>query len=72
MTAPVLMLVAGADQATPVSESQAFAARLTDAGKDVELHVFDGAPHSFFDRSFAQHAADCADAWERIKSFVAA
>jgi carboxymethylenebutenolidase len=67
---PVLMLVAGADQATPVSESQDFAATLEKAGKDVEIHVYDGAPHSFFDRSFDDHADACADAWRRMLAFV--
>ena len=68
--APVLMLVAGDDAATPVEVSQALADRLSAAGKDVELHVFDGAPHSFFDRSFADHAQACTQAWQDILGFV--
>jgi carboxymethylenebutenolidase len=32
--------------------------------------VYDGAPHSFFDRSFADHAEACSDAWTRILDFT--
>ena len=57
------MLIAGADKATPVEESLALADRLRAKGADVETHVFDGAPHSFFDRSFGEHRQACEDAW---------
>jgi carboxymethylenebutenolidase len=32
--------------------------------------VYDGAPHSFFDRRFEEYAAQSADAWERVLAFV--
>ncbi len=67
---PLLMLIAGADH-TPPEQFQAVAARLTADGKDVELQVYDGAPHSFFDRAFAQWESACTDAWERILDFTA-
>lgn len=67
---PVLMLVAGDDAATPVEESVALARRLEKAGAQVELAVYDGAPHSFFDRSFADHGEACADAWRRMLAFL--
>ncbi len=70
LRSPLLMLIAGADQATPVEEVSALAQRLRDAGNDVESHVYPGAPHSFFDRTFADHADACADAWERMLAFV--
>jgi carboxymethylenebutenolidase len=70
--APILMLVAGADAATPVDVSLDLARSLEKAGKEVETHVYDGAPHSFFDRSFAEHEAACADAWQRLLGFVEA
>jgi carboxymethylenebutenolidase len=69
--APVLMLVAGADRAIPVEDARDFAATLEKAGKDVELHVYEDAPHSFFDRSYGEHAEACADAWRRMLTFVA-
>ena len=67
---PVLMLVAGADQATPVPDSLAAADLLRAKGCQVETHVFDGAPHSFFDRSFGEHAKDCEEAWRLLLGFA--
>lgn len=71
LQAPLLMLVAGADAAIPLADTASLAAA---AGErvDVERVVFDGAPHSFFDRSFAEHEADCARAWQVIGQFVEA
>jgi carboxymethylenebutenolidase len=68
--APVLMLIAGADRATPVEDSLALADRLRARGAEVETHVFDGAPHSFFDRAFAEHARAYEDAWRFLLGFV--
>jgi carboxymethylenebutenolidase len=67
---PVLMLIAGDDRATPVAESLAAADAVRAHGGDVEVHVYEGAPHSFFDRSFADHTEACADAWTRILAFT--
>ena len=49
----------------------AFDAALTAAGVEHELVVYDGAPHSFFDRKFEEHADASADAWERVLAFIA-
>ena len=68
--APVLMMVAGADRATPVEDSLALADRLRAKGAEVETHVFDGAPHSFFDRGFAEHQQAYDDAWRFLLRFV--
>lgn len=70
MAAPLLMLVAGSDRATPVEESEAMAARVRQAGGEAEMHVYDGAPHSFFDKAFADWEAACTDAWRRILDFT--
>jgi carboxymethylenebutenolidase len=67
---PTLMLIAGADHATPVEESLALAATMRAAGADVETAVYDGAPHSFFDRASAEWQDACADAWERVLAFT--
>jgi carboxymethylenebutenolidase len=69
--APVLALYGGADQGIPPEAVQQFDAALNAAGVTHETRVYDGAPHSFFDRSQEQFADASADAWERIKSFVA-
>ncbi len=70
MTAPVLVLAAGADQATSPEENAAFDRALTDAGVDHELVEYAGAPHSFFDRTYADWGDACSDAWTRMLAFV--
>jgi carboxymethylenebutenolidase len=63
---PTLMLIAGADQATPTEDQLALADTMRAAGAEVETAVYDGAPHSFFDRASAEWQDACADAWRRI------
>jgi carboxymethylenebutenolidase len=70
MTAPLLILAAGADAATSPEENAAFDRALSDAGVDHEFVEYAGAPHSFFDRSFAQWEEACSDAWKRMLGFV--
>jgi carboxymethylenebutenolidase len=69
MKAPLLMLIAGADF-TPQEAFHAFDKKLTEAGVPHEMHIYEGAPHSFFDRSFDQWKEACDDAWRRILAFV--
>ena len=69
MTAPLLMLVAGADAHIPVEDTRQVAEA---APVEAEFVVFDGMPHSFFDRTSPEHADACREAWERIAAFVAA
>ncbi|RBY90442.1 dienelactone hydrolase family protein [Blastococcus sp. TBT05-19] len=63
---PTVVLIAGADTATPVEDQQALAERMRAAGADVDAVVYDGAPHSFFDRSSEDWAEACRDAWEHV------
>jgi carboxymethylenebutenolidase len=70
MTAPLLILAAGADAATSPQENASFDRTLTDAGVEHEFVEYPGAPHSFFDRSFAQWEPACSDAWNRMLGFV--
>jgi len=63
---PTLMLIAGGDAVTPVDDQLALADTMRAAGAEVETAVYDGAPHSFFDRAFGEWADACADAWQRI------
>ena len=70
MKAPLLLLVAGADAATPPEAFIEFDHQLTKAKVSHEMHVYDGAPHSFFDRTFAQWKDACDDAWRRMLAFV--
>ena len=68
---PLLGLFGGADQAIPVDQVEQFDARLTETGLDHEIHVYPGAPHSFFDRRFEDYAEACEDAWRRMLGFLA-
>ena len=68
--APILALMGGADQGIPREEVDAFDRALAVAGVEHEVVVYDGAPHSFFDRRYEEHAEASADAWGRVLSFV--
>jgi len=70
MKAPLLVLVAGADGATTPEQSREFDRMLSEAKVPHESHVYEGAPHSFFDRTFAQWKDACDDAWRRMLDFV--
>jgi carboxymethylenebutenolidase len=68
--APILALQAGDDQNITKVENDAFEAALTEAGVDHEIVVYDGAPHSFFDRKQEQFADASEDAWNRTLRFI--
>jgi carboxymethylenebutenolidase len=70
MTAPLLLLMAGADENISPAEAAALAEQVRARGLRADVHVYEGAPHSFFDRSFAEHRGACDDAWRRILEFV--
>jgi carboxymethylenebutenolidase len=71
LDAPILALQAGVDQGITPELNASFERALADAGVDHELVVYEGAPHSFFDRSQEQFADASADAWERVLAFIA-
>jgi carboxymethylenebutenolidase len=68
--APLLILLGGADENIPAESFDPLVATLRPRGIDVQLHVYDGAPHSFFDRSFTDHREACADSWLRVVDFI--
>jgi carboxymethylenebutenolidase len=68
--APILALQAGADQNITAEHNAAFEAALKDAGVDHELIMYEGAPHSFFDRKQEEFADASQDAWRRTLEFV--
>jgi carboxymethylenebutenolidase len=68
--APILALMGGADQGIPVEDVRAFEDALEEAGVLHEVVVYDGAPHSFFDRKFEEHADASGDAWNRVVAFI--
>ncbi len=63
---PTVMLIAGDDKATPVEDQLALAGTMRAAGADVDAAVYDGAPHSFFDRAYGDWSDACRDAWEHV------
>lgn len=67
---PVLGLFGGADASIPAEDIEAFRQTMDSAGVRSEIVVYDGAPHSFFDRGFDQFRNECDDAWRRILAFV--
>jgi carboxymethylenebutenolidase len=69
---PVLGLFGAADQGIPVADVEAFSKALGEAGIGNEMQVYDGAPHSFFDRAYEQFADACDDAWTRMLGFIKA
>jgi carboxymethylenebutenolidase len=69
MKAPLLMLIAGADF-TPQEAFHEFDKKLTEAKVPHEMHIYEGAPHSFFDRTFAEWKDACDDAWRRMLAFI--
>jgi carboxymethylenebutenolidase len=70
MRCPVLGLFGGADQAIPVEDVEGFEQALSAAGVEHEVHVYPGAPHSFFDRRCEEYAEACEDAWRRMLGFL--
>jgi len=69
---PVLALYGGGDPGIPPSAIQEFGQALDRAGVAHESVTYDGAPHSFFDRRQTEFADASADAWRRVREFVAA
>ncbi|MCW3011478.1 MAG: dienelactone hydrolase family protein [Solirubrobacterales bacterium] len=67
---PILALYGGADPLIPPEDVAAFAAALKGTGTPHEIVSYPGAPHSFFDRSSAEHAEASADAWGKVLDFL--
>jgi carboxymethylenebutenolidase len=67
---PVLALFGGADRSISRHDIERFREALDEVGVPSEIVVYDGAPHSFFDRSFEQHRNASDDVWRRVLAFV--
>jgi carboxymethylenebutenolidase len=68
--APVLGLFGGADAMITADGIDSFSKALDAKGLANEMKIYDGAPHSYFDRSFAEHKDACDDSWKRILAFI--
>ena len=70
MKAPLLLMIAGADAATPQEDFVKFDQELTSAGVPHRMVVYERAPHSFFDRRFEEHKAASDDSWRQMLAFI--
>jgi carboxymethylenebutenolidase len=70
MECPILALQAGADQNITAVDNAQFDEALAAAGVEHEVIVYDGAPHSFFDRKQEEFAEASDDAWARVLAFI--
>jgi len=67
---PILALQGGDDPGIPNEESIRLREALDAAGVHNDIVIYDGAPHSFFDRKYDEFAAASADAWNRVLAFI--
>lgn len=67
---PFLGLFGGADQGIPVDQVNTLDENLDKSGVEHEIVIYEGAPHSFFDRRSAEYADASSDAWTRLLAFV--
>ncbi len=72
MACPILALMGGDDPSIPLEQVEQFRVALEEAGTAHEIVVYDGAPHSFFDRHYREYADDSSDAWRRVLEFMEA
>lgn len=70
MKAPLQLMIAGADAATTPEQSVEFERELAKAGVPHEQHIFAGAPHSFFDRTYEQWKDASDRAWRLMLEFI--
>ncbi len=66
----VLGLFGGADRGIKQEYVREFEHALDAGGVENEIVIYEGAPHSFFDRTMGEHRDACDDAWRRILAFV--
>lgn len=67
---PVLAIYGGADEGIPGEARQRFDQAVNRRGVEHDSVVYDGAPHSFFDRHQTEFADASADAWRRVVEFI--
>jgi carboxymethylenebutenolidase len=68
---PILGLMGGADPSIPAADVAGFEAALADADVENEFVIYEGAPHSFFDRKYEEFQEASEDAWLRTLGFIA-
>jgi len=72
LRAPILGIFGAEDRGIPVESVRAFESVLAELGRDVSIHVYDGADHAFANPSGTRYEPTAAeDAWQRTTSFFA-
>ncbi|HEY0372801.1 MAG TPA: dienelactone hydrolase family protein [Thermoanaerobaculia bacterium] len=68
LEAPLLLIYGAEDKGVPAEGGQELEKKLRDLGKDVELVVYPGANHAFFNdtRPEVYNVDAAADAWKRV------
>jgi carboxymethylenebutenolidase len=70
LSAPVLGLFGAQDKGIPLSDVKAFETAAKAAGKNVEIQLYEGAGHAFFNETRPAYNKDAAaDAWKRTLAF---
>lgn len=67
---PVLAMYGGEDEGIPAEDREAFDRALDAAGVEHRSVVYEGAPHSFFDRKATEYAEASAGAWREMLHFM--
>jgi carboxymethylenebutenolidase len=67
---PVLAIYGGADAGIPAEVRDAFDRALDAASVEHRTVVYEGAPHSFFDRKATEFADASAAAWREMLNFM--
>jgi len=70
LSAPILGIFGGADTGIPPEAVSAFDQALTANAVPHEIVTYPGAPHSFFDIGYEEHAEACQDVWLRTIAFL--
>lgn len=72
LDAPLLGHFGGEDQGIPLAGVRAMEATLRELGRDVSVHVYEGAGHAFANPSGQRYQAEAAErAWRRTTEFFA-
>lgn len=72
LEAPFLGIYGAEDSSIPVEQVRRLESTLEELGKDVEVHVYEGAGHAFANPSGDRYAPEPArDAWEKTLAFLA-
>lgn len=72
LDAPLLGIFGAEDSSIPVERVRQLESTLQDLGKEVEVHVYEGAGHAFANPSGDRYEPEAArDAWEKTTAFLA-